>query len=89
MKTILEKFANGEIPGDRPYNPTPEYKKALSTLSNNKLKLLATLNDMQKALFEDFIDAQSELIHLYHIEDVVYGYKLGVSMTAEVFLHKR
>ena len=85
MQSILEQFANGEIPKDKPSSQSPEYKEAVSIAADCEQKLLAKLNDEEQAIFQTFIDAQLELEGLTGSEKFAEGYKLGVLMTIEVF----
>jgi len=86
MSSILEQFANGDVPKERPFNHNPEYKQALSNFVAAREKLLAILSDEGKAIFEEFLDAQSEVTYLDDIENFIHSFSLGVRMTAEVFI---
>jgi len=86
MTNIFEKLANGEISLDNsPYNNDVEYKQALAASSTYREKLLTTLNDEEKAIFEKFSDAQLEIESHSTTHSFTYGYKLGVVLTAEAF----
>lgn len=89
MKTILEKFAHGNIsPEPRYFKQNSLYGKAMQALSEKEEKLSSTLSETQKALLKEFTDIQMELNSITGADKFVYGYKLGVLMTTEVFLGK-
>jgi len=86
MRRILEEFACGNItPEARFFKRDSEYGKAMYALSDIEEKLLALLNENEKKLFDDFSKAQSEISFLSGIDKFIYGYRLGVLMTTEVF----
>ena len=85
MHSILEQFANGELPESMPSNQTPEYKRALTIAADYEQKLLTKLNDEEKAIFQTFIDAQLDLEDATGTEKFIEGYKLGMLMAIEVF----
>ena len=87
MQSILEEFAYGNVslpPCSLPQ--TPAYKEAARLAAVNEENLLARLNEEEKDIFEKFLDAQGEAHHFTEIEHLIRGYKLGVLMTAEVFV---
>lgn len=49
-------------------------------------KLLDRLGADDKDLFEKYVDAQGEANQLTAVKNLVYGYKLGLIMTAETFV---
>ena len=44
------------------------------------------LGDEEKSLFKEFLDTQSKLDQQDAVKNLIYGYKLGVMMTAEAFI---
>jgi len=40
----------------------------------------------EKEVFQKYIDAQGEVNELMAVRNMIYGYKLGLLMTAEAFL---
>ena len=87
MSSILEEFAYGNISlGTRFFKRNSEYEEAIRILSVNEEKLLAKLNEEEKALFQKYIDMQGEVNRLTVISNLTYGYKLGLMMTAEAFV---
>jgi len=85
MKTILEQFANGDLVMERPFSHKPEYKQALSAVVASREKLLALMNDTANNLFNEYLEATVILNHLEDIDSFVFGYTLGLRMTAEAF----
>lgn len=87
MTSILEEFAYGNLsPEARSFDRNSEYGEVLRILTRNEEYLQERLNEEEKILFEKYIDAQDELSRLTAVGNLIYGYKLGVTMTAEVFV---
>ncbi|MCL2851803.1 MAG: hypothetical protein FWE20_02035 [Defluviitaleaceae bacterium] len=87
MKSILEEFICGKIsPGFWTFEKDSEYGQAVSAVVSNEDELLASLDDKQKIIFQKFVEAQDELKGIESTKNLVQGYKLGVLMTAEVFV---
>lgn len=87
MQSILEEFAYGNVsPEIRFFKRDSKYGEAMRALSGNEEQLLSKLNGEEKDLFQKFVDAQSEVNQLTAVENLIYGYKLGLLMTAEAFL---
>lgn len=86
MKSILEEFAQGNIsPEPRFLKHNSEYEKAVNVLSEAEKKLYAVLDDNGRELLKALIDAQGKVNHLANTDKFIYGYRLGVLMTMEVF----
>lgn len=87
MGSILEEFAYGNIsPEAQFFKRNSEYGEAMRLLSANEEKLLARLNEDEKILFQRYIVAQGEVNRLTAVGNLIYGYKLGLTMTAEAFI---
>ena len=87
MYSILEEFAYGNIsPEARYFKHDSEYGQAVRAASNNEEKLLGKLAGEEKALFQKYVDVQGEVNQLTAVKNLIYGYKLGLLMTAEVFV---
>ena len=87
MKSILEEFAYGNISPEAQYfKRNSAYGEAMSAVSSNEEKLYAKLNGEEKDLFQKYVDAQGEVNQLTAVKNLIYGYKLGVLMTAEAFI---
>ena len=87
MKSILQEFANGNIPSDPDtLKKDSPYTKSLNRIANIENKLLRGLDDALKELLESLIDAQLEAAVISNNEKFIDGYRLGVLMTMEVFM---
>lgn len=86
MKSILKEFANDNLhPGSRDFVRNSDYGRATKRLSDTETALLASLCEPEKKLLNDFIKAQEDIHYLSNIDRFIYGYRLGVLMTMEVF----
>ena len=63
-----------------------QYGEAMRALSGNEEKLPAKLNEDEKILFQKYVDAQGEVNQLIAVGNLIYGFKLGLTMTAEAFV---
>jgi len=87
MRSVLEEFAYGNIsPEVQFFDGNSRYGQAVNTLSRNEEKLFGTMNESEKEVFQKYIDAQEEVNELTAVRNMVYGYKLGLLMTAEAFI---
>jgi len=87
MNHTLETFAYGNMaPNAQPFPENPEYRDAMRALSRTQEKLMEKLNDEEKVIFEKHIDAQDEVRQLTAVYNWIHGYKLGLLVTAEVFV---
>ena len=87
MRSILEEFFYGNISPEVQFvEKDSEYGEVMRAICRNEEKLLERLNEEEKALLEAYIDAQMEFNRLTAIRGQLYGYKLGVLMTAEAFV---
>ena len=87
MRNILEEFFYGNIPPEpASFKRNAAYREALRVTASNGEKLLAKLSEAEQDLLEKYTDAQGELNQLTVVEYLIYGYKLGVLMTAEAFV---
>jgi hypothetical protein len=58
----------------------------MRAVSTNEEKLLDKLNEDEKILFQKYVEAQGEVNQLTAVKNLIYGYKLGLIMTAEAFV---
>jgi len=87
MTSILEEFAYGNVsPEAQFFKRDSEFGKAMELMSGIEQKLLDRLGSDDKELFQKYIDAQSEVNRLTAAKNLIYGYKLGLVMTAESFI---
>lgn len=89
MKSVLEELAQGNIsPEPRFIKRNSEYEKAVNALSDAEEKLRAVMDENAQELLKVLIDAQGKVNHIANTDKFVYGYRLGVLMTMEVFEEK-
>lgn len=87
MRSILEEFAYGNIcPNDQYFRRDSEFGRAMELVTRNEQKLLERLGADDKEVFQKYIDAQGEVNRLTATKNLIYGYKLGLIMTAEAFI---
>ena len=87
MRSILEEFAYGNIsPEDPPYKRNSKLEQAMSVVCSTEEQLFSKLNGEEKDIFQKHVDAQFEANGLTAVENFIYGYKLGLLMTAEAFI---
>lgn len=87
MKSILEEFAYGNIsPEAQFFRRNSRFGEAMRAVSSNEEKLLARLNEDEKLLFQKYVEAQGEVNQLTAVSNLIYGFKLGLTMTAEAFV---
>ena len=87
MRSIIEEFAYGNIsPEVQTFKKNSEYGRAMRVVSEIEGKLLDRLSEEDRAIFERFVEAQGKINQLTAVKNLEYGYKLGVVMTAEVFV---
>ena len=87
MNSLLEAFAYGNMsPNAQPWQQNPRYSDAIRTLSRNEEKLLEKLNEDEKVIFKTYIDAQDTVKQLTALHNWVDGYKLGLLLTATLFV---
>jgi hypothetical protein len=87
MQSILEEFAYGNVsPEVQFFKKDTKYGRAIELASHIEQKLLDRLGVDDKDLFEKYVDAQGEVNQLAAVKNLVYGYKLGLIMTAEAFI---
>jgi hypothetical protein len=86
MKSVLEEFACGNIsPEPRFIKHNSDYEKAVIALSDAENKLRAALNGTEQGLLNTMLEAQGAVSLLANTDKFIYGYRLGVLMTMEVF----
>lgn len=90
MHNILEEFAYGNIsPQAQSCRKDSEMGQAMALIVRIEEKLIGKLNAEETELLTKFTDAHSEMNRLTAVQNLLYGYKLGVIMTAEAFVTSR
>jgi len=86
MPRILEEFAYGNVsPKFQCLKKDTKYDKAVELVTRAEKKLEEKLSVEDMALVRKLMDAQDELNHYTAIKNAIYGYRLGLVMTAEAF----
>lgn len=86
MKSILELFAQDEIKvNTRHYNHSKEYLDKYKELDKLEKSMLEKLGNEGKELFRKYEDIINELQDINRTTEFVYGYRLGVLMTIDVY----
>lgn len=82
---ILEGLYVGDIrPNERGFKRNSQYAKALDEVVKVGDTLTESLNEKQKALFEDYMTAQREVNVLTDCETFCYAFKLGAKIMLDV-----
>ena len=83
---ILEELYYGNIrPDIKFYGKDSQFAELACLRERNREKLLESLNESEKGIFEKFTDAQAEIDGIMRYEKFTYGFKLGVLLMTEVF----
>ena len=86
MKSILEEFAYGNInPNDGTITRGSHYDKTMKALVENENRLLEELDGELAEIFKRYSDLQLGSTQIANVDKFIYGYRLGVLMTMEVF----
>ena len=82
---ILEDLYLGDVrPNERFFKRNSQYAKALDEVVKVGDALTASLNEEEKKLFEDYMDAQREVTVLTDCETFCYAFKLGAKIMIDV-----
>ena len=83
---ILEEFWYGNInPMERPFQRQRRFDKAFRMLTKNEEKLLETLNEQEKELFDKFKTCYDEMIQITECQTFIKGFKLGARFVIACF----
>ena len=86
MKSVLEAFAYWNVnPNEGYFEKDSYYGNLLKTICECEGKLLTMLNSEKKELLMKFSNAQLQADTVSNVDKFIYGYRLGVLMTMEVF----
>ena len=87
MRSILEEFAYGNVsPQAQYFDKNSKYGRAIELVAEIEEKLLDRLGAEERDLVEEYVDAQGEANQLTAVKNLIYGYRLGLTMTAEAFV---
>ena len=86
MKSILEEFARGNInPNVGSVKRGSEYDRLGKALVEAENKITAGIGEELQDTMKQYIDLQGDTNLIANIDSFIYGYRLGVLMTMEVF----
>lgn len=86
MTSIIEELYYGNInPNERHYTSESPFMQAVQLRKINLDKLMGTLNEQEKELFEKYCGAHDEIEDITRYDTFTYALKFGVLLMAEVF----
>lgn len=84
MKKVLEDLYFGEIqPNISNYDENPQLKRCSRVVDENEEILLKILDEKERKLFLDLVNAQGEVDGGSAIDNFINGFKLGARIIAE------
>jgi len=85
MKDTLEALWRGDIdPFTDSQRNTPEMKQLMEYIARHHDKLLKTMSEEQKDIFERFNDCRSEYTSLSNEALFVYAFRLGARLMIDI-----
>ena len=82
---ILEELYVGSIwSGERTFRQNSQYSRVIKALTKCEEKLDATLSKEQKPLFDDYRNAQQELMVITDCETFIRGFQIGAKIMMDV-----
>ena len=84
MRSIIEELWYGNVvPMERITPETAEQKKLIDLVERNREKLIDSLTEDQKIIFEKYEDVVWELCSFYERQAFEYGFKLAARIVVE------
>ena len=87
MKTIDELWYGNVAPFEQCTRGDKRLKELLSLVARNREELDSSLTDRQKEILEKFEENMNELHGVTERDAFSHGFRLGVQLMAESFLH--
>ena len=85
MRTILEELYYGNIcPNTDCRSHDKDTKQLIGYIADHHDNLLATLNEQQKEILEQFDDCYNELTDINEREIFLYAFKLGAKIMLQI-----
>jgi len=85
MISVLREFFYGNLnPCERPAKQDMEYDKALKAMVDAEAKLIASLNETEKVLYNEYAAAQRNFSLLEDVDQFVSGFRYGTLMAFDV-----
>lgn len=86
MASILEEFAYGNLtPQAQYFKQDSQVAQAMRLIAQNEQKLLERLGPAERKLFAAYAAMQGELNELTAVKNRIYGFRVGLLMTAEAY----
>lgn len=70
--------------GERTFRQNSQYARTIKELTDSEEKLDATLSKEQKSLFDDYRDAQQDLMVITDCETFIRGFQIGAKIMLDV-----
>ena len=86
MQILEALYIGGVRPGERSFKRNSQYGRALDESADAADRLIAVLSEEQKKLFEEFMDAQREVMVLTDAETFIYGFRTGAKIMMDVLM---
>lgn len=83
MDTIEDLYYGNLFPHEKSAKIDDETKELLNLLNRNEEKLMATLSDGQKEIFEKYKDCNREISEICKRQSFITGFKLGAKIIIE------
>ena len=84
MLSVIKELFFGNINPNGMYVRNSEYDRVFKAMADAESKLLSALNDCEKALYEEYADAQRKFSTLADAVHFNHGYILGAAMQNEI-----
>lgn len=81
---VLEELWSDKVNLHEKGFPNKQYARAIERLADGGEKLLGTLDDEQRKLFEEYVDDQREVSVISDCASFVDGFKLGAKIMLDV-----
>jgi len=90
MKKVLSELYFGNIqPNVKDFNRNSKFGKAMKKASENEQVLLELLDEKEKELFIEFVNAESEIVGLTGLDAFVDGFRLGANILIETITEEK
>ena len=84
MNTLEDLYYGNLFPHEKCSRLDDEVKELLKLLNRNEEKLIATLSDEQKEIFEKYKDCNREIFEISEREKFLNGFRLGARIIIDV-----
>lgn len=89
MSSVLEEFAYGNItPEADCFKKDSRHARAMELVCRNGEKLMDRLGPAEQDILKNLVRIQGEVNEMTAVRNFIYGFRLGLLMTAEAFIRK-